>query len=81
MTIAFAKGAVGGLISLLSQSKPLLESPHAITGIIGLLLLYLQGLLPMFFEEDPAALSIHAYFGASIMALFELHMSFGIILH
>lgn len=78
MTIAFSIGAVGGLISLLSQSKPLFKSPHAITGIIGLLLLYLQGLLPMFFEDDPNARSIHAYFGASIMALFALHMTFGI---
>lgn len=60
------------------QGKPLFQSPHSITGIIGLLCLYLQASLPMFFEDDPAARSIHAYFGSAIMALFALHMTFGI---
>lgn len=78
MTVFFSLGAVGGLTSLVMQSKPLFQSPHAITGIIGLLMLYLQGALSLFFEDDPAARTIHAYFGSATMALFVLHVTFGI---
>lgn len=78
MTIFFSLGAVGGLISLVMQGKSLFQSPHALTGIIGLLLLYSQGMLSLFFEDDPNARTAHAYFGTAIMALFVLHMTFGI---
>lgn len=78
MTIFFSLGAVGGLISLVTQGKPLFQSPHALTGIIGLLLLYSQGMLSLFFEDDPNARTAHAYFGSGIMVLFALHMTFGI---
>jgi Protein of unknown function (DUF4079) len=78
MTVFFSLGAIGGLTSLVMQGKPLFQSPHAFTGIIGLLLLYLQGMLSLFFEDDPAARSIHAYFGTGIMVLFAVHMTLGI---
>lgn len=33
MSIFFALGAVGGLLSLTMQGKPIFESPHAWTGM------------------------------------------------
>lgn len=78
MTLFFSLGAIGGLTSLVVQGKPLYQEPHAFTGTIGLVLLYLQGMLSLFFEDDPAARSIHAYFGTGIMALFIVHMTLGI---
>jgi hypothetical protein len=78
MTIFFSLGAVGGLTSLVMQGKPLFQSSHAVTGIIGLLLMYLQGMLSLFFEDDPNARTAHASLGSAIMALFVLHAFFGI---
>ncbi|CAI9097963.1 OLC1v1034490C1 [Oldenlandia corymbosa var. corymbosa] len=51
MFFFFALGATGGITSLLTSDKPILESPHAVTGIIGLALLSLQSALPALFEE------------------------------
>jgi hypothetical protein len=78
MTFFFSLGALGGLTSLLMQGKPLFQSPHAITGIVGLLALYLQGMLSLFFEDDPNARTLHAYFGSGLMVLFVVHMTLGI---
>ena len=78
VTASFTFGALGGLISLVMQGKPLLQSPHATTGIIGLLLLYLQASLPLFFEDDPNARGIHAWFGSGILLFFLLHLKLGV---
>lgn len=42
----FALGASGGMMSLLMQGKPILESKHAVTGFVGLGLLAVQAMLP-----------------------------------
>lgn len=39
-----------------------------------------QGMLSLFFADDPNARSLHAYFGTGIMALFVVHMVQGISL-
>ena len=78
MTFFFAAGALGGLMSLLMQSKPLTQSPHFITGSLGLLLLASQGMLSAFFEDDPGLRGAHAYFGTAILALFVVHAAFGL---
>jgi hypothetical protein len=78
MTFFFAAGALGGLMSLLMQGKPLTQSPHFITGSVGLLLLLLQGMLSAFFEDDPGLRGAHAYFGSAILALFVVHAVFGL---
>ncbi|KAF7146378.1 hypothetical protein RHSIM_Rhsim04G0144000 [Rhododendron simsii] len=51
MFFFFALGATGGVTSLLTSDKPIFESPHAVTGSIGLALLTIQTILPTLFEE------------------------------
>lgn len=76
MTLLFAAGATGGMLSLLLQGKPIFESTHVLTGLGGLGLLGVQACLPLFF--DKGARDIHAYLGTSIMALFVVHAGLGI---
>jgi hypothetical protein len=78
MTVFFSLGAVGGVMSLIMQGRPIFQSGHVWTGLVGLVLLYLQGLLSLFFEDDPNARGLHAFFGTAIMALFVVHMVLGI---
>lgn len=78
MAIFFALGALGGMTSLLMQGKNIFESPHATTGLIGLLLLGFQAMLPLLFKDDPSVRGIHAYLGTSLMALFLVHAALGI---
>lgn len=44
-------------------------SPHVSTGLWGLALLSLQGMLSLFFDEEPSLRTAHAFLGTSIMAL------------
>lgn len=74
----FTAGAVGGVTSLVTTGKPIFESPHALTGFIGLALLTIQTLLPVFFEGNPSIRSVHAWFGSGIMALFLVHFALGL---
>ena len=78
MAIFFALGALGGMMSLLMQEKDIFSSPHFVSGISGLVALALQAMLPLFFEDDPNARSIHAYLGTGIMALFFVHAALGL---
>ncbi|KAL5981838.1 hypothetical protein ACLOJK_015904 [Asimina triloba] len=50
MFFFFALGATGGITALLTSDKPIFESPHAVTGFIGLSLLTIQTILPSLFE-------------------------------
>ncbi|PKA62746.1 hypothetical protein AXF42_Ash018954 [Apostasia shenzhenica] len=50
MFFFFALGATGGITALLTSDKPILESPHAVSGLMGLSLLTIQTMLPAFFK-------------------------------
>jgi hypothetical protein len=54
------------------------SSSHVTTGVIGLVLLALQGMLSAFFEDDPNARGLHAYLGSAILALFLVHGALGL---
>uniref|UniRef100_A0ACD5TUD0 Uncharacterized protein n=1 Tax=Avena sativa TaxID=4498 RepID=A0ACD5TUD0_AVESA len=78
MFFFFALGATGGVTALLTSNKPIFESPHAVTGIIGLALLTVQSLLPTLFEGNPGLRGAHGLLGSSIMTLFLFHAAFGL---
>ncbi|KAK4772950.1 hypothetical protein SAY87_027969 [Trapa incisa] len=78
MFFFFALGATGGVTSLLTSDKPILESPHAVTGIIGLSLLTIQTILPTLFEENPGLRNVHGILGSGIMTLFLIHAALGL---
>ncbi|KAL5546112.1 hypothetical protein UlMin_005799 [Ulmus minor] len=78
MFFFFALGATGGITSLLTSDKPILESPHAVTGFIGLTLLTIQTILPALFEGKPELRNVHGILGSGIMTLFLVHAAFGL---
>ncbi|XP_078427576.1 translation initiation factor [Wolffia australiana] len=78
MFFFFALGATGGVTSLLTSDKPILESPHAVTGLIGLALLTIQTVLPSLFEGKPELRNVHGLLGSGIMALFLVHAALGL---
>ncbi|EEF42893.1 conserved hypothetical protein [Ricinus communis] len=78
MFFFFALGATGGITSLLTSDKPIFESPHAVTGFIGLTLLTIQTILPALFEGKPGLRNVHGILGSGIMTLFLLHAALGL---
>ncbi|KZV26182.1 hypothetical protein F511_06349 [Dorcoceras hygrometricum] len=78
MFFFFALGATGGIISLLTSDKSIFESPHAVTGFIGLTLLTVQTILPALFEENPGLRNVHGILGSGIMTLFLVHAALGL---
>ncbi|KAL8245178.1 hypothetical protein R6Q59_011436 [Mikania micrantha] len=78
MFFFFALGATGGVTSLLTSDRPILESPHAVTGLIGLTLLGIQTALPTLFEGNPGLRNVHGILGSGIMTLFLVHAALGL---
>ncbi|XP_031267664.1 uncharacterized protein LOC116126092 [Pistacia vera] len=78
MFFFFALGATGGVTSLLTSDRPIFESPHAVTGFIGLALLTIQTFLPSLFEGNPGLRNVHGILGSGIMTLFLIHAAFGL---
>jgi Protein of unknown function (DUF4079) len=75
-----AMGYSGGLLSLVIQKQPILESSHFWTGTIALGLLATNSILSKAgFWGDKAALRMtHAYVGTVVMLLLIVHAAFGI---
>lgn len=78
MAFFFAAGGLGGITSMLMQGKPILESPHALTGGAGLAILLVQASLPIFFSQGQTPRDVHAYLGMGLMAVFVVHMALGL---
>lgn len=78
MFFFFAAGATGGVTALLTSDKPIFESPHAVTGLIGLSLLTIQTILPALFEGNSGLRTVHGILGSGIMTLFLIHAALGL---
>jgi hypothetical protein len=80
MSLFLTIGYTGGLLSLVIQQKPVLESPHFITGSIVVALLWFNGSLGFLGIKGESKLtrSAHAYVGSAIMALLMVHVALGL---
>ncbi|KAL0927176.1 hypothetical protein M5K25_001339 [Dendrobium thyrsiflorum] len=78
MFFFFVLGSTGGITALLTSDKPILESPHAVSGLMGLSLLTVQTILPALFEDYPGLRTVHGLLGSSIMTLFLIHAALGL---
>lgn len=80
MFLFLALGYTGGLLSLVMQHKPILESPHFWTGSIVLILLGINGAISAtkFGGNKSALRRIHAYLGSAALCLLFLHAVLGL---
>ena len=80
MTTFIAMGYTGGLLSLVMQGQPILESPHFWTGSAVLGLLGLNGAISMskFAGGKDSLRSAHAYIGTAAVALMVVHAALGL---
>lgn len=80
MFLFIAAGYIGGVLSLVMQHQPILESPHFWTGSIVLVLLTANGVISLlgFGRNKPVMRSIHAYLGSTALCLMFLHAVLGL---
>jgi hypothetical protein len=80
MTLFITLGYIGGILSLVMQNQPILQSPHFWTGTIVVLLLWTNGLISLTgFGGNKSALRMtHAYLGTLVMLVLVVHAVFGL---
>ena len=80
MTLFITLGYTGGVLSLVMQHKPILESPHFWTGNVVLGLLFLNGAIAAsgFGGEKAGFRMVHAYLGTAAIGLLLLHGALGL---
>lgn len=80
MTLFITMGYTGGLLSLVMQGQPILQSPHFWTGSAVVLLLWSNGLMAFlgFNKDDGSLRTVHAYLGSAALALMVVHALFGL---
>ncbi|MDZ7960397.1 MAG: DUF4079 domain-containing protein [Aulosira sp. DedQUE10] len=74
-----ATGYTGGVLSLVMQHQPILESPHFLTGSIVLLLLLGNAAISLngFAGNNRGLRSIHAYLGTTALFILFIHAVLG----
>ncbi len=72
-------GATGGILSLVMQGEPILESPHFWTGMGAIALLTTNAIIAAakFGKGNATLRSAHAYIGSAALALLIVHAVFG----
>lgn len=80
MFLFLALGYTGGLLSLVMQKQPILESPHFWTGTILLGLLLTNSLIAFtgFNKDNSGFRATHAYIGTVILGLMLVHTFLGL---
>jgi len=80
MTAFLAAGYTGGLLSLVMQGKPVLESPHFLTGSAVLILLFTNAAISVsgFAGNKPLLRNAHAYLGSATLCLMFFHAALGL---
>ncbi|MBD3881296.1 DUF4079 domain-containing protein [Phormidium tenue FACHB-886] len=80
MFLFIALGYTGGVLSLVMQKQPILQSPHFWTGSTALLLLTVNAAIAAtgFGKNSGGLRTIHAYLGSIALCLLFLHALFGL---
>lgn len=80
MFLFIALGYTGGVLSLVMQQQPILQSPHFVTGTAALGLLTINGVLIAASNGKNKALlrTAHAYLGSVALCLLLLHGALGL---
>lgn len=80
MFVFMAAGYTGGVLSLVMQHQPIMESPHYWTGSIVLLVLLINGAIALSgFGGNKAGLrTAHAYLGSTALCILFLHAVLGL---
>ncbi|MGB3495334.1 MAG: DUF4079 domain-containing protein [Elainellaceae cyanobacterium] len=80
MATFIALGYTGGLLSLVMQGEPILDSPHFWTGSVVLILLAANGAIAAlgFSKGNPGFRSAHAYLGSAALCVMFLHALLGL---
>jgi hypothetical protein len=80
MFLFMALGYTGGVLSLVMQHQPILESPHFQTGSVVLLLLLINAVISLSgFAGNKATLrTIHAYLGSTALCVLFVHAALGL---
>ncbi|MFH7030636.1 MAG: DUF4079 domain-containing protein [Heteroscytonema crispum UTEX LB 1556] len=80
MFLFMALGYIGGVLSLVMQHQPIMESPHFWTGSIVLLLLLVNGAISLsgFGGNQTGLRALHAYLGSTALCVMFLHALLGL---
>ena len=80
MYIFLVLGYTGGVLSLVMQGQPILESPHFVTGTVVIALLTINALIAAtgFIGNKATARTVHAYVGSAAMIILVAHAAFGL---
>ncbi len=73
-----ALGSTGGILALVMQEQPILESPHFWSGMLVLGLLATNAMLALLFAGQPGLRAAHAYIGSAALAVALVHSVFGV---
>ncbi|BAZ45398.1 hypothetical protein NIES4102_24200 [Chondrocystis sp. NIES-4102] len=80
MYIFLVLGYTGGVLSLVMQNQPILQSPHFVTGTIAIALLTFNALIAAtgFIGNKETLKTIHAYTGSLALIILIAHAALGI---
>ncbi|MEM6450433.1 MAG: DUF4079 domain-containing protein [Cyanobacteria bacterium P01_D01_bin.105] len=77
MYVFILMGATGGILSLVMQGEPILESPHFWTGMGAIALLTTNAIIAATKFGKGSLRSAHAYIGSAALVLLVVHAFFG----
>ncbi len=74
----FLLGGQGGLVLLATAGKPLLQSAHSSTAVVGIALLLTQAAIGALMKDSEAGRTAHAVLGSSTLAALVVHAVYGL---
>ena len=80
MYLFLVLGYTGGVLSLVMQGQPILNSPHFLTGTVVIALLTINAVIAAtgFVGNKELARTIHAYVGSTALLIMVVHAALGL---